>query len=275
MGRTATLIVLGAVAACIYAAPRGIGLTTRKGNVTRIVSLLPSHTELAFDAGAGDLLVGVTRACDFPPQTGRIEKIGDVRVDYEAIVKLRPDLILSSKTLMSRANHELTRLGLPVQELDPMSWDDIATALKTIGSRCGRADRGLEAAERLLRHVGEIEWRLAGVRRPSVAYLEASPQMVMAAGPGSPPDLVIRAAGGINAFGDLRRDWDWVEWEVVLLREVDVIVVPSEARAALEMRTGVRGRILEVDARIYARPGPRLPAAAEELARFLHPGRFE
>src|SRR5687768_11842788 len=82
--------------------------------VERIVSIVPSLTEMAFAAGAGDKLVGVTTWCEYPPEAKRIAKIGDMRVNYEAVVALKPDLILSSQNLAARTNEQLRGLGLRV-----------------------------------------------------------------------------------------------------------------------------------------------------------------
>lgn len=274
MGRTASIALLAALGFLTYAGPGRGATPSPSGQARRIVSLLPSQTEMIFEAGAGDLLVGVSRACDFPPEAARIEKIGDVRVDYEKLVLLHPDAVLSSETMMSRANRRLEELGLRVVALDPSNWEEIADALRLIGRTVGREDQGDAAAERLLGRVRKLEWRVAGVSRPRVAYLEASPQMILAAGPGSPPDLVIRTAGGANVFGDLRRDWDWVDGETLALLDPDVIVIPADSRDSLATRRH-RARVLEVDAAVFVRPGPRLPEAAERLAQSLHPGRFE
>src|SRR5690349_2620856 len=60
----------------------------------RIVALAPGLTELAFAAGAGPQLVGVARYSTFPPAAAGIPEIGDaVRVDFERIVALKPNLV--------------------------------------------------------------------------------------------------------------------------------------------------------------------------------------
>lgn len=275
-----SLALLGAVGALVYlplaAAPvrppdgpiahrDGRGRDVRPpAPARRFVSLMPSFTELVFDAGAGDLLVGVTRACDHPPEARAIPKAGDVVVDYERTVAMRPDVVLSSHMMMQRPNAILETLGLRVYAADPETWEEIAGLLRTIGRMAGRPERGDEAAARLLRRVESIR-----KGRARAAFVELSPHQTLAAGGGSIPDLALRTAGGTNVFAGLGRPWDWVEWEAVLRADPDVLIVPIGASRVLETRPGgerLRGRVFEIDPDLLVRPGPRLVRGAELLA---------
>ena len=90
----------------------------------RIVALAPSLAELAFAAGAGERLVGVARLSNFPAAARSIPRIGDaVRVDFERIVALKPELVLVWLSGNSAADVErLERLGLPVYASEIPWW---------------------------------------------------------------------------------------------------------------------------------------------------------
>lgn len=268
MGRASAVALLAALGAAVYLAPRGgrAPHADPHAPARRVVSLLPGHTEIVFEAGAGDLLVGVSRFCDHPPEARGIEPVGDVLVDYEKVFALQPDLVLSSETMMSRPNADLASLGLRVYATDPEDWNEIAELLRAVGRVTGRTERGEAAAARLLGRVRDVEARVAGRARPRVAFLEPGPNQIQAAGPGSEPDIAIRTAGGINVFAGLRR-WDWIDWEAVAVADPDFIVVPAGAT----LRTGLRAKVVEIDESIIVRPGPRLARAAEILAEAFHP----
>ena len=72
---------------------RGVWVTERSAP-RRIVSLTPATTEMLFALGMGSRVVGDTTYCDYPPAARRVAKIGDVRVNYERVVALRPDLVV-------------------------------------------------------------------------------------------------------------------------------------------------------------------------------------
>src|SRR5438309_1660836 len=101
----AGLLLLAAVAACRRAeraaAPHGLAVTDDAGRrialtapAQRVVSLLPSFTELLFAIGAGDRLVGRTAWCDYPPEALRVPSVGDgMPPNVEAVAARHPDFV--------------------------------------------------------------------------------------------------------------------------------------------------------------------------------------
>ncbi|MFN3422701.1 MAG: ABC transporter substrate-binding protein, partial [Armatimonadota bacterium] len=72
--------------------------------VRRIVSLAPSATENLFAIGAGNLVVGVTSACDYPPQARKLPQVGDfMKPSLERIAALKPDLIVIVSSTIPKA----------------------------------------------------------------------------------------------------------------------------------------------------------------------------
>ena len=66
----------------------------------RIISLVPSHTEILFALGFGDQLVGVTAHCDYPPEVDKIQRVGFFgKPNIEKILSLQPDLVLLDSRL--------------------------------------------------------------------------------------------------------------------------------------------------------------------------------
>ncbi|MEM6795472.1 MAG: helical backbone metal receptor, partial [Acidobacteriota bacterium] len=84
----------------------------------RIVSLLPSLTEMLFAVGAGEQVVGVTEYCTYPPETARLEKVGGyvpASMSVERIVALRPDLVIAGDEIQAPVIDQLRSLGLAVE----------------------------------------------------------------------------------------------------------------------------------------------------------------
>lgn len=112
---------------------------------TRIVSLAPSITEMVFAIGAGDLVVGVTNYCRYPPEAATRAKIGGYQSpNFEAILSLRPDLVLTLGEHQP-AHAMLDSLGLRYETFDNRSITGIMESFTKLGKICGRS----EQAERL------------------------------------------------------------------------------------------------------------------------------
>jgi iron complex transport system substrate-binding protein len=194
----------------------------------RLVSLLPSATEIVYALGLGDDLVGVTFECDEPP-AARTEKAvvvggrdtramspaeidayvkaelaagGDLyTLHADALAGLDPELILTQDLCRvcalpsDHVSDALDYLGCraDVLSLDPYSLDDVLATFLAVGERAGVPDRAKDLVEGLRARLGRVAAAVAGRPRPRVAIVEwVDPPFT--AGHWV-PDLV-RAAGG-------------------------------------------------------------------------------
>lgn len=239
----------------------------------RIVSIVPSVTELLFTVGAGDQVAGVTTWCDTPPEAKKKPKIGSIVVNAEALAALRPDLIVTCERITKDTTADLERRGYAVFSVDPMNFEQIAEALRLLGDVTGHADEGRRAADALLARVRAVEARVAGRAAPLV-YFEQSVEPMWTTGPESYVGDAIRRAGGRLVFDG---GWKLVDWESVLARDPEVILIPHDFREGLERRAGWKGlravkagrvHFVAKDAFLY--PAPRLLQGLEEAARLLH-----
>ena len=194
----------------------------------RLVSLLPSATEIVYALGLGDSLVGVTFECDEPP-SARAEKAvvvggrdtrgmtpGEID-DYVkgrmaageylytlhagALAGLNADLILTQDLCRvcaipsGQVGDALDHLGCraDVLSLDPGSLDEVLTSIVAVGDACGVRERALGLVEALRARLARVAAQVAGERRPRVAVVEwVDPPFT--AGHWV-PDLVIAAGG--------------------------------------------------------------------------------
>jgi iron complex transport system substrate-binding protein len=101
----------------------------------RIVSLVPSVTEVLYAIGAESLLVGVTDFCDYPPEAKRKPHVGGMlSPNLETLVTLKPDLIVATRSGNTEETFDqLKRLGIPVYLVDPATVSDVLRLVSDLG----------------------------------------------------------------------------------------------------------------------------------------------
>lgn len=246
----------------------------------RIVSLAPSNTELLFAIGAGPRVVGVTNYCNYPKAVSGIQKVGDMNLNYEAILSLRPDLVVTVGSMQGEAVQRLAQLGLTVIVLEAKRTADIPRHVRLLGKATGLPSENLAAS---------FEQRVSLVQKKAVLashkpriFVEIWNEPLMTAGPGTYIDELITMAGGRNIASDAGTPWPQFSSELVIQRDPGVIVLTCYNKAEVLQRKSwqaitalQKGKVFEVDPDMYVRPGPRLVDALEELARLLHPDIFK
>ena len=254
----------------------------------RIISLVPSATEMLFAMGAGSRVAAVSSFDRFPPDVQRLPRVGAlVDPDVERILSLRPDLVVAYASQVDFLA-QLARASVPVYVYRHGSLTDIPAVMRDLGARIGMpAEAGRAAAD--------IERGLAGVRasvasrpRPrALLVIGREPQSLRAisvsGGYGFLHDL-LDLAGGDNVFGEVKRESLMVTTETILARKPDVIIElhysdrasPSEEaqeRKAWELLPGVpavrNGRVRLLYGGELVVPGPRVVLTAQAFARAL------
>jgi ABC-type Fe3+-hydroxamate transport system substrate-binding protein len=246
----------------------------------RIVSLCPSLTELAFDLGRGDDVVGVTRYCVHPAAgVARVEKVGGTKdPKIGRMVELAPDVVLMNEEENRLEDAEaLTRAGIRCHTSQPRTVDDVAAMVRSIGAELGRP----EEAERIARDVEERSRRVreAARGRPRVrwAYLIWRKPW-MAVNRDTLIDSLLTQAGGHNVFGDRPERYPAVTAADLVAVRPDVVLLstepfPFEAKHVEELagETGFSpNRFRIVDGELLSWHGSRTPAGvdySEEVIR--------
>jgi len=251
-------------------------LVTIRARPKRIVSIAPNCTEILYAIGAGDRVVGVTRFCDYPPEAKKKPKIGDMNTSAEAVVALKPDLVLAHALANDSAIARLEKLGLTVFAVDPRTLAQVARDIRTIGRITARPATAERIASGMERKLAEIRRRCA--KRPVrkvLVVIQSSP--LWAAGPGTFVDEMIRAAHARNVAFDARAGFVTFSKELAISRNPDLIVVgvKSDADYFLKSREWRRtnavrnGRVFVINSDLMVRAGPRLVDGLEELAKRL------
>lgn len=126
---------------------------------TRIISLVPSQTELLYDLGLDAEVVGITKFCVHPPEWRKTKTIigGTKKFNFEVIDRLKPDLIIGNKEENYKEGIEALRQKYPVWMSDIVTPADAMNMMRSVGEITGRATQ----AEKL---ITEIQRSLDGIK---------------------------------------------------------------------------------------------------------------
>ena len=234
----------------------------------RIVSLVPSQTELLADLGLDAEVVGVTRFCVHPSGWKASKQIvgGTKNVRVDRVEALRPDLVLANKEENVREQVEAIRAFAPVEVTDVATVEDALAMIRRVGALVGRAARADELAEEIARGFGQL-----GAAEPlRAAYLIWRDPYMSVGGDTFIADMM-RRAGLINVFGDRTRyptvtpdDLRQAGAEVVLLSSEPY---PFQEEHVAELEAAVPGvRVQLVDGEPFSWYGSRMRLAPPYLA---------
>lgn len=244
-------------------------------DVRRIVTTVPGLTALVVALGAGDRLVAVSAPEKALGPMASLPRVPVYPViPAETIANLAPDLLLIDPTLSPRDLAPL-RARFPVTfASDSRTLDGLATTFLRVGAALGRE----AAAERLVDELDAARRDAKAPGSPLVLLLSwAEPPSVIALGPGSLLDDMLRSIGGRNVFADLGRPSGPIPSEMVVSRAPAFIVttggtVTDDLRARWQSVPAIRdGRVIDAGDDDFVRAGPRTAYALRRLARLLTP----
>jgi cobalamin transport system substrate-binding protein len=252
----------------------------------RIVSLVPSVTELIFALGAEDRLVGVTDFCDFPPAARLKPSVGGmITPSLETIVALRADLVVATDSGNRRDTFEqLARLGLPVYLVHANRLTQVMDVTARLGELTERQAAVAALRARLTRRIEAVAKAVGERRRPRVLYV-LWPEPLMVPGRDALVTELLALAGGVSITAGEPSDYPRFSIEAAVARAPEVILLARHGTGsapiardrwdALTSLPAVKaGRVHAVDGNVMHRYGPRIVDGLEELARVIHPEAF-
>jgi iron complex transport system substrate-binding protein len=247
-----------------------------KAPVRRVVTLAPSLTDTVLALGAKDVLVGVSRF-DERPEVRTLPRVGGfVDPSVEAVVALKPDLVLVQPGAGNQRPVEaIASLGVPVLALRLGSVDDVLVALRATARALGHAEKGEALARGLEEARARVRALSAGLPAVRALFVYGFQPLVVA-GPGSFADELLRDAGGTNVAEDAGRPYPVWSVERALGARPDVVLDATrgmEGQEGLRDLPGLRGaRWVTLPSPALLHPGPALDQGLEELFSALHPG---
>ena len=222
----------------------------------RIVSLVPSATEMLFALGLGPEVIAVTHECDYPPEAGDLPKVtrdvlpaglsaGEIdaavreltlagepiyELDAETLIDLRPDLIVTQALCsVCAVSHDDVQAVAEEMEsrpqviaLDPRTVGEILGDARTLAEATERKDAAVDLVHDAAARIDRVRLAVRGARRPRVAALEwLDPPF--AAGHWTPQ--LIDYAGGEDVLGFPGENSEQRTWEEIALARPDIVIV--------------------------------------------------
>lgn len=273
----------------------------------RVVSLVPSATEIIAGLGLAGSLVGRSHECTYPAEVRALPVVSASRVDSSTIAsaeidravrdaladgkplyavdadlleELAPDLIVTQDlcevcAVPSGEVRRATRVACATLSLDPRDLAEIEESIRTLAAQLGAPEAGEELAGAMHDRIASVQAAVAGRPTPRVFVAEwLDPPF--AAGHWVPE--MVALAGGEEVLGRTRERSFATTWDAVAVERPDVLVLAPcgfDLERTVREAAGVPSlapRVVAVDGdAAYSRPGPRVAEGVAQLAHILHP----
>jgi iron complex transport system substrate-binding protein len=250
-----------------------------QGEDLRIISLAPNLTEILFELGLGDQLVGVTSYCTHPPEALEKEKVGDfINPNLEKIVSLKPDLVVSEHWPSSKTVPRLREFGLQVTEvISPRSFEEIYQVIREIGETVNRSQGAEGLIHKMKERLEAIEAKASTLAPSPSVYVEIDlPSWTI--GKQSFITEALRLCGAHSLFEDVDKRSFQASKEMIVDRNPDFILAYAVDAPAISHRPGwadikavKNGRIIDdLERSLFSHGNHRLIEGMEQLqARIL------
>ncbi|OGW75195.1 MAG: hypothetical protein A2Z72_03955, partial [Omnitrophica bacterium RBG_13_46_9] len=193
----------------------------------KIISTIPSNTEILYDLGLKDKVIAVTSHCGKTSDVSGKCVIGgwSEPAIAEKISSLKPDLVLAFGGLQSPLAPEMSKRGIPAFVFFPRSVDETLEQILLVGRITGKVNEAGDIVRRCRTRLAEIEERLKNMpleKRLKCLRLMSTEAMVI--GGGSFQSDIIKKAGGVNIFAEIKDDYPVVTLEDIRERNPDMII---------------------------------------------------
>lgn len=251
----------------------------------RIVSLIPSNTEILFELGLNEQIVGVNDNDNYPEEAATKEKVGGMEFNIEAIIALQPDLVLAHESGLysfgEEAIAQLEAIGIPVFVVkNALTFEETYTTIEQIGQLTGKTSEATEIIASIQQGITEIENKVTDLEEKSVFIVVGTEPDLYAAGQATFIDEMLDVLNVENVVQEL--GWPMYSAEQFVSSNADVILVTYESdidaisnnAAYAEMKAVKTDNIKLVDGDTTTRQGPRIVEGIESIAEAIYPEAF-
>jgi iron complex transport system substrate-binding protein len=257
----------------------------------RIISIIPSTTEMLFAMGAGNRVIAIGTYDSYPPEAQKLPKVGAlIDPNVEQILQMRPDMVVLYGT-QTELKRRLERANIEYYSYAHKGLADITSTIRTLGMRVGAAPAAEALAARIERDLAAIRSAVAQRPRPkTLLVFDREPGALRnigaSGGDGFLHDM-LEIAGGTDVLGDIHRQSVTMSTEMVLARAPEVIIELRYSKDTInnsDMSAWNRlgsipavknHRVLLLTGEEFVVPGPRVADATRKLAAALHPDAFK
>ncbi len=257
---------------------------TLKEAPERIVSLIPSNTEILFALGLGENVVGVNDTDNYPPEVESIQKIGGIEYNLEMIISLQPDLVLAHESGMYGLGDGVAQLeaaGIPVFVVkNAVNFEETYETIEQIGLLTGRQAEAKQVNEDIQTKLAELQQKVKDVEPKTVFVVVGAQPEIYAVGKGTYMDEMLNILNIKNAVTE--PDWPVYSAEDFVASDADIILTAyepdidaiKENPLFATMKAVQSNQLLLIDGDTTSRQGPRLAEGVEAIAKAVYPELF-
>lgn len=256
--------------------------STDKKEDKRIVSLIPSNTEILYELGLGDKVVGVSTVDDYPKDVKNKKKFDAFKLDTEALLKAKPDLILAHESNQSTQEKDLKKLsdaGVKVVYIDDAnSINEMYETFKQVGKVTGKEREANQLVRKVKSEINNVIIEVPKEQQGKKVFMEISSQPdIYTSGSNTFYDDMLNSIKAENIYHD-QEGWIKTDKESILKRNPDVMITTSgqnedeyqklnNNRDGFEQVKAVKQKhVHALNADMISRPGPRLAKGLKELS---------
>lgn len=259
----------------------------------KIVSLIPSNTEIAYELDLGDEIVGVSDHDNYPEDVKSKEKVGGMEYNVEKIIGLDADLVLAHASGAHNAKDgfkQLEEAGIDVLVVnDAQNFDEVYNSIEMIGKATGTEEKAEDVVEEMKDGLAQIEKKAETIKEDEEksVFIEVSPAPeIYTPGKNTFMQEMLNLIHAKNASAD-QEGWGQMTEEAIIKKNPDVIITthgyytekPVEtvlSRKGWENMTAIKNKeVYDINADLVNRTGPRLVEGVEELAEAVYPNVFK
>ncbi|MGX6441710.1 ABC transporter substrate-binding protein [Neobacillus sp. K501] len=255
----------------------------------KIVSLIPSNTEIAYALGLKEEIVGVSDYDNYPEEVSKKEKVGGMEVNLEKIIALQPNLVLAHASQHTAEGlKQLSDSGITVLIVDDaQNFEEVNDTISLIGKATGETIKAEELVKEMEEKLAEIKEKAAEISEKKKVFIEvgAEPE-IFTTGKNTFMDEMLRFINAENIAND-QEGWVAMDQEAIINRNPDVIITTYGfyvknadeqvlSRKGWENVNAIKNKqVIDVDSDRVTRSGPRIVEGVEELAKAVYPEVFK
>ena len=241
----------------------------------RIVSVVPSQTELLFDLGLNDRIVGITKFCVHPEEEVKEKlKIGGTKnLDLDKIRSLKPDLIIANKEENKQEEIEMLMKEYPVWISDVKTLDDALEMIQSVGKFTNREKAAHEISNKISDRFSNLQRLMSNVQHQTAYLIWHKPMMTV--GGDTFISHMMKRSGYKNVFEGRKRYPEITETELKGSTP-DIILLSSEPfpfkqkHAEHYQSICPAAKIMLVDGQMFSWYGSRLQYSPTYFSQLIH-----
>ncbi|WP_270892712.1 ABC transporter substrate-binding protein [Staphylococcus saprophyticus] len=275
------IILAVILAACSTNSDKSTKNEQSEKSYDRIISLIPSNTEILYELGLGDKVVGVSTVDDYPKEVKDKKQFDAMKLNKEALLKAKPDLILAHESQKSTDGKVLNGLkdsGVKVVYVkNAQSIDEMYETFKQVGKVTDKEKEANALVKETKNNIKKVVNSVPKDAKSQKVFMEVSSEPeIYTAGKNTFFDDMLKQLKAKNSFSNLD-GWQKVSKEAIIKKNPDVMISTMgisekdyqqiiDKRGGFESLNAVqKGRIEAVNGDQISRPGPRIDDGLKAL----------